>query len=453
MFKQARSGQIISLAWPLFIGQIALIANGVIDTVMTARFSATDLAALALGFSIYISVFVGLSGVLQALLPTIGQLYGAKRVGEIGNEVKQGLWLAFFLSIVGSIILFFAPAFLTVAQASPELTEKATLYLRLEALALPATLAFRVYAALNTAISRPKMVMMIQVIGLALKIPLNAVFIFGYFGLPALGGPGCALATTVITWLMLLVCWISVRAAPFYDDFKLFRTGWVRPKWQTQKALLILGVPMGLSYFIEVTGFTLMAIFIARLGDTAVAGHQIAANMGAVLYMLPLALGSATGTLVAQSIGAGNMTLARQMGTSGIRVAAICSVVTGLAVWLLREQIVRAYTPDDMRIIAAALPLFIFIAFYQLFDAIQVTTAFVLRAYKIAVVPTIIYAVALWGVGLGGGYLVGLDPFGVMPAAVQGASGFWLANSISLAIVAVMLLWYLNVIQRRQRTP
>jgi MATE family multidrug resistance protein len=453
MLKQARSGQIISLAWPLFIGQIALIANGVIDTVMTARFSATDLAALALGFSIYISVFVGLSGVLQALLPTIGQLYGAKRVGEIGNEVKQGLWLAFFLSIVGSVILFFAPAFLTVAQASPELTEKATLYLRLEALALPATLAFRVYAALNTAISRPKMVMMIQVIGLALKIPLNAVFIFGYFGLPALGGPGCALATTVIAWLMLLVCWASVRAAPFYDDFKLFRTGWVRPKWQTQKALLILGVPMGLSYFIEVTGFTLMAIFIARLGDTAVAGHQIAANMGAVLYMLPLALGSATGTLVAQSIGAGNMTLARQMGTSGIRVAAICSVVTGLAVWLLREQIVRAYTPDDMRIIAAALPLFIFIAFYQLFDSIQVTTAFVLRAYKVAVVPTIIYAVALWGVGLGGGYLVGLDPFGVMPVAVQGASGFWLANSISLAIVAVMLLWYLNVIQRRLRTP
>lgn len=449
MFKQARSGQIISLAWPLFVGQIALIANGVIDTVMTSRFSATDLAALALGFSIYISVFVGLSGVLQALLPTIGQLYGGKRYGEIGNEVKQGLWLAVFLSIAGSIVLFFAPAFLAFAQASPELTEKATLYLRLEALALPATLAFRVYAALNTAISRPKMVMMIQVIGLFLKIPLNAIFIFGYLGMPALGGPGCALATTVIAWLMLLVCWVSVRAAPYYKDFNLFNTGWVKPRWVTQKALLVLGIPMGLSYFIEVTGFTLMAIFIARLGDTAVAGHQIAANMGAVLYMLPLALGSATGTLVAQSIGAGNMTDARLMSTSGIRVAAVCSVISGLLVWLLREQIVRAYTPDDMTIISAALPLFIFIAFYQFFDSVQVTAAFVLRAYKIAVVPTIIYAVALWGVGLGGGYVVGLDPFGIMPAAIKGASGFWLANSVSLAIVAVMLVWYLKYIQRR----
>ncbi|MFX5530356.1 MATE family efflux transporter, partial [Acinetobacter baumannii] len=82
------------LAWPLLIGQLAIIANGVIDTAMVSRFSALDLGALALGVSIYVSVFVGLSGVLQALQPTIGQLYGAGRVGEIGNEVKQGMWLA-----------------------------------------------------------------------------------------------------------------------------------------------------------------------------------------------------------------------------------------------------------------------------------------------------------------------------------------------------------------------
>jgi MATE family multidrug resistance protein len=448
MFKQTRTGKIITLAWPLFIGQIALIANGVMDTVMTARFSATDLAALALGFSIYISVFIGLSGVLQALLPIVGQHFGAKRYAAIGHEVKQALWLALFLSIIGSVILYFAPAFLVFADASPELTEKATLYLRIEATALPATLAFRVYASLNTAISRPKMVMMIQVLGLLLKIPLNALFIFGYWGMPAMGGPGCALATSVIAWLMVLVCWMSVRAAPYYQTFKLFNTGWVKPAWASQKALLVLGIPMGLSYFIEVTGFTLMAIFIARLGDTAVAGHQITANMGAVLYMLPLALGSATGTLVAQSIGAGQLMTAQKMSGAGIRLAAISAVVTGCAVWLLREQIVHAYTPDPV-IYSAAIPLFVYIAFYQLFDGIQVTTAFVLRAYKIAIIPTLIYAIALWGVGLGGGYLIGLDPFNIMPNALKGASGFWFANSASLAIVAVLLLGYLRIIQRR----
>ena len=117
-------------------------------------------------------------------------------------------------------------------------------------------------------------------------------------------------------------------------------------------------------------------------------------------------------------------------------------------VWLFRGLIIRAYTPDEA-VIAAAMPLFLFIAFYQLFDSVQVTTAFVLRAYKVAVVPTLIYAVALWGVGLCGGYLMGLDPLGIAPEAVHGARGFWLGNSVSLALVAVGLLWYLRRVEQR----
>jgi multidrug resistance protein, MATE family len=415
---------------------------------MVSRFSAMDLAALALGVSIYVSVFIGLSGVLQALLPTIGQLFGAKKLNAIGHEVKQGLWLAFFLSCVGCVVLIFAPALLTFAQASPELAEKATLYLRIEALALPATLGFRVYAALNTAIGRPKMVMAIQLIGLALKIPLNALFIFGAFGIPAFGGPGCAIATSLIAWLMLLCSWGLVRAAPLYRELHVFGGGFVKPLWATQRRLLILGIPMGLSYFIEVTAFTLMAIFIARLGATAVAGHQITANVGSVLYMLPLSLANATGTLVAQAIGARQWEQAKHIASAGIRLSALLSVLIGIVVWFARADIIRAYTPDPV-IIAAALPLFLYIAFYQLFDSLQVTTAFVLRAYKIAVIPTVIYAVALWGLGLGGGYLLGLDPFGMAPSVLHGAAGFWLGNAASLGLVAVCLIWYLRMVQRR----
>jgi MATE family multidrug resistance protein len=95
------------------------------------------------------------------------------------------------------------------------------------------------------------------------------------------------------------------------------------------------------------------------------------------------------------------------------------------------------------------MPLFAFIAFYQLFDSVQVTTAFVLRAYRVAVVPTVMYAVALWGFGLGGGYLLGLNPLGISPPALQGAAGFWFGNSASLGLVAVGLLWYLRKVQRR----
>lgn len=439
--------RIAGLAWPILIGQLAVIANSVIDTAMTSRYSATDLAALAIGSSIYISVFVGLNGVLQALSPIIGQLFGADRSEEIGFEVKQGAWLALFLCCIGWIALLFPQPLLALAHASPELAEKATLYLRILALALPATLGFRIYAALNTAIARPKMVMAIQVAALALKIPLNGLFIFGGLGIPAFGGPGCAMATALISWLMLLTSWCLLRSARIYQHFGLFGTGYVVPHWPAQRALLRLGIPIGLSYLIEVTAFTFMALFIARLGDTMVAGHQITSNFATVLYMLPLSIASATGILVAQSIGAGKMRMASDVGYAGIRLAAALSTIIGIAVWLGREMIVRAYTPNEA-IVAAALPLFLFISMYQLFDAVQVTTAFVLRAYKIAVVPTLMYALGLWGIGLGGGYILGLNPFGWAPAATYGAAGFWLGNSISLALVAAGFLWYLGVIQR-----
>lgn len=439
--------RIAMLAWPILVGQLAVIANGVIDTVMTSRFSATDLAALALGASIYISVFVGLNGVLQALAPAVSQLFGARRFDAVGFEVKQGVWLALFLSCAGCVVLLFPQPLLSLAHASPELSAKATLYLRILALALPATLGFRIYGALNTAIARPKMVMMIQIIALLLKVPLNALFIFGGWGLPAFGGPGCAIATAIISWLSLLAGWTLLRTLPFYRMFALFGTGFVAPHWATLRALLKLGIPMGLSYLIEVTAFTFMALFIARLGDTTVAGHQITANFATVLYMVPLSIASATGTLVAQSIGARRMGAARRIGYAGIRLAAALSTAIGLAVWLARDAIVHAYTPDQS-IAGAALPLFLFIAFYQMFDAVQITTAFVLRAYKVAFVPTLMYALALWGIGLGGGYVLGLDPFGWSPRAMHGAAGFWLANSASLALAAAGLLWYLRIIQR-----
>jgi MATE family multidrug resistance protein len=446
----ARSRRIGALAWPLLVGQLAVIANGVIDTAMTSRFSSADLAALAVGAAIYVSSFVGLSGVLQAVSPIIGQLYGARRYDEIGYEIKQSLWLALFLCTAGFLLLLFPQPLLALAHASPETAEKVTLYLRILALALPATLGFRIYGSLNTALARPKMVMAIQVGTLLLKIPLNLLFIFGGLGLPAMGGPGCAVATAIAAWMAVVAGVILLRRNPFYAQFRLFGAGYVAPHWKAQKAFLKLGIPMGLSYLIEVTAYTFMALFIARIGTNAVASHQITANFGTVLYMLPLSIANATGTLVAQALGARNLDEARRIGHAGIGLAALSSVTVGVLVWLFRGAIIRAYTPDEA-VIAAAMPLFLFIAFYQLFDSVQVTTAFVLRAYKVAVVPTVIYAVALWGVGLAGGYLMGLDPLGIAPPAVQGAAGFWLGNSASLGLVAIGLLWYLRRVERRVR--
>ena len=190
-----------------------------------------------------------------------------------------------------------------------------------------------------------------------------------------------------------------------------------------------------------------MAIFIARLGTVVLAGHQIPANLGAVAYMVPLSLSIATSTLAAQSIGARDRIAARRISLNGIKLAVICAAVVGAVVLLSRHELVGLYTRDTA-VLAIAVPLLPFIAFYQMFDALQVMTAFILRAYKIALIPTVIYALSLWGVGLGGGYVLGFGLLGDTAVALRGAAGFWAANGLSLMVAGALLVGYFNRVSR-----
>lgn len=439
--------KIASLAWPVLIGQLAIIAFGVIDTAMVGRFSATDLAALGLGSSVYISIYIGLTGILVALQPIAGQLFGAAREKEIGEEVRQALWLAAVLAVIGFVLLYFPEPLLGLADAPPALHERTVQYLRIVAFGLPASLVFRVYSSLTNAVGKPRLVMFLQVGALIVKFPLNTWFIFGGLGVPALGGPGCALASTLINWLLAAVGMTVLVKFEFFRPFGIFsRFCW--PVWKRQAALLKLGIPMGLSYLIEVTSYTFMALFISRFGTTSLAGHQIAGNLGAVLYMTPLSIGIASSTLVSQALGAGRFDAAASISRHGIALASGIACLYGVLVLALRLQIVSAYTPNEA-VIAAAMPLVLIVVFYHLFDALQISTAFILRAYKVTLVPTVIYAIALWGIGLGGGYLLGFDAGGMVPQWLQGARGFWVANTLSLGVAGVGLFLYWRRVSTR----
>ncbi len=442
---------LLKLAGPLLIGQLAVITFGVLDTAMTARYSADDLAALAMASAIFISVYVGLTGVISALAPIAGQLFGAKRHNEIGEEVRQATWLALGLTVLGCLILLNADYLLQISQVTPDIEGKARLYLGILAIGLPASMAMRVLMALHNAISRPAVITVVQLIGLGLKLPLNLLFIYGGLGIEGMGGPGCAVATVIINWFWLIITLGFVLLDRFYRPFQIFaRFSW--PDWHRIWTLLKLGTPIGFSYLIEVTSFTFMSLFIARLGTTALAGHQIVANMGTVIYMVPLSLSIATMTLVSQSIGANKQERAEEIGWSSVFFTTMLCIVIGITVWIFRIQLLDLYDPPQ-EVKNFAIPLFLFIAFYQVFDALQITAAFILRAYRIAFWPMVIYAGSLWGVGLGGGYLIGFNVFGNTPEFLQGANGFWAGNSLSLGLAACFLLYlFRRTAERYEKT-
>jgi len=450
----ANSRRIVPLAWPVLVGQIAVLMFATVDTVLVARHSAADLAAYAVGGAAYITVFIGLMGVVLAVSPIVGQLYGAKRYEAAGDQLHQAVWLAIGLTAIGSTLLVFPAPFLALAQATPEVAGKVRGFLLALAFALPAGLLFAAYRGFNIAVSRPKAVMALQLGGLAVKVPLSALLVYGAGPVPSLGVTGCGIATAVAMWCQVFVAWQVIKLDRFYDPFALLGHGLRLPHRAAIVAQLKLGVPMGASIMIEVTGFAFMAFFISRISATAVAGHQIAANLVSLLFMVPLSVANASSTLVAQSIGAGHTRDARRMGWHGMQFAALAALGVGGVVFLAREEIVRLYTGDEV-IVAAALPLLAWVALFHFVDAMQIGANFVLRAWRIATVPLIIYASSIWGIGMGGGYVLAFNVGGAVPAAMHGARGYWIASTAGLGTAALgltlFLLWVLR--QKKEAAP
>ena len=444
--------RIVPLAWPVFVGQVAVLGFGTVDTVLVARHSPTDLAALAVGGATYITVFIGLMGMVLAVSPIVGQLFGAKRLHEAGHQAWQALWVALALSLLGSALLALPGPFLALAQVSPAVAEKVRGFLLGLAFALPASLVFTVFRGFNVAVSRPKAVMLLQLLGLAVKVPLSMALVSGLpaLGVPAMGVVGCGISTLVAMWLQLLMAALVLWRDPFYDRFALTAPGQRAPHRAAILAMLRLGLPMGLTILVEVTGFAFMAIFISRLGETAVAGHQIATNLVSLLFMLPLGLSNATGTLVAQRIGAGDLRDARRLGWHGMQFALCLALVVGTVVFAARLQVLQLYT-DNAAVLAAALPLLAWVALFHAADAVQTMAAFVLRAWRIATVPMLIFVGALWGVGLGGGYMLAFRLGDRLPASWQGAQGFWIASTTGLTVAAVLLTALLAWVLAQQR--
>jgi MATE family multidrug resistance protein len=436
---------LLALTGPLLVSQLAVMGLALIDTVMAGRLSARDLAAVAIGMSIYASVFIGMNGVLQALTPIAGHHFGGGRDHEIGLDLAQGHWLALAMAALGMPVLLFADPWLRLAGVEPEVAAIARLYLLLVAFALPAALLSRSYIAVNSAVSRPKVAMAINLAMLALKAPLNALFMYGAGPLPALGGAGCALASAVLLWVNAGANALVWRLDPFYDRFRPRRARFVRPDWARQKELLRLGLPSGGTLLVEVTSFTFIAVLLARLGAVTLGAHQIIANLVSILFMLPLSLGIATSVLVAQCLGAGAPALARRVALRGWRIAAGAGLASAIVLWLAREPIIHAYT-TDAAVAALALSLVALAALFHATDAVQCAAGMILRGYKVAMAPMLIHSAALWGVGLLGGYVLAYrSEFG---ARVGGAYAFWLAAAVGLVLTATALTWLAERVSR-----
>jgi multidrug resistance protein, MATE family len=424
-------------AGTVMVGQLAVMAFSITDTIVAGRYAPEALAVLSIGASIYVSVYVSLMGVMQALLPVYAELHGARHYPELGRSVRQSLYLAMALVLLGMAVMLFPQPLLRAAQVPEALRPAVENYLGILAWALLPSLGFRMYSSLNQALGKPKLVTALQVASLIIKVPLTIWLAFGGLGVPALGLAGCAWATFIVNWLMLLCALLMLRTQTLYQPLKLMHQ-MEPPNWPLLARFARTGLPGGMAYLVEITSFTLMALFIARLGIVPAASHQIASNMAGVMYMLPLALSIACSARVSYWIGAGSPVRARAVARLGVGMTVALASVVALLTYVLAHPIAALYS-TDAAVVALASSLLVWVAAYHWFDALQTICAFVLRCYSVTLLPLLIYGVMLWGVGLGGGYALAYTD-GMWGAAMQSAQAFWLAGAAALAVVSALFL-------------
>lgn len=426
---------LISLALPMMLAQIAAVGVGVVDTIMAGAAGKEDLAAVALGSSVFATVFITFLGIMTALNPLIAQMHGAGKTHEVGEMGRQGIWFGVLIGLVGMALML---ALIMPLKAYLNLSDNVETqfgdYLFYVALAMPAAMVHRALHAYASSLNRPKPIMWVSWAALILNVPLNYVFVYGKFGLPAMGGAGCGLASALVFWFNAIALGIYIAKNQYFQPFGLTEK-WSAIHWREQKHIWQLGWAIGLSYFLEASLFTFIVWLIADLGEDFVAAQQVVISLTSIIYMIPQAVGAAATVRVGFSLGQRQFVRARYVSGVAVVLGWMLAVVTIAVLVLGRYPLVGLYTAD-VDVIAIAAQILLFAAVFQLFDFTQCIASYALRGYKITRIPMIIHGVAFWLLGLLPGYALAYW-------ANMGVYGFWTALVVSLSAAAVALVYYL----------
>jgi MATE family multidrug resistance protein len=436
---------LLVLAAPLTISQLAQMGMNFTDTVMAGRHAETSLAGVAIGSSIWVPCFLLLVGIMLATTPLVAQAWGAKDHGRIKLTVQQSMWLAL---IVGFVMLLFLQSLRFIfnfMEMDAVAREQAHGYVFGVSFSLPALAVFQVLRGLNEGLHFTRPYMYVSLVAVLLNIPLNFLFVYGLFGLPEMGGAGCGWATTVVMWLELLALWVLSRKNKALSKFN-WHIDWPRPDWQEVLSIFKLGFPIGIALLVESSMFALIALFLAELGSTVVAGHQVAMSFISLLFMIPLSIAMALTIRCGFYLGEGKPDFARFVGLIGIGFTLITALFFSILMVTIGHPIAGFYTHNaEVQMIAAQLLLLA--AIFQFSDAVQVTAAGALRGYKDTRTAFIVVVLAYWVIGLPLGYSLGLTD---MWGQQYGAQGFWMGLVVGLAIAAILLGWRFLHLSRQQ---
>ncbi|MGG1401576.1 MATE family efflux transporter [Bacillus salipaludis] len=437
-----KTKQIIILLVPILITQLGMFSMVFFNTIMSGKYSSSDLAGVAIGSSIWNPIFTGLSSILLAVSPIAAQRYGERKNKEVASSVKHGIYLSL---IIGVLVLILGAIFLDIILDQMNLQESvrkpAFDYLVGLSYGIIPLFLFNVLRSFIYALGKTRVVMVILLISLPVNFFLNYVLIFGYWGFPELGGGGAGYATSITYWFIAAMTVFIVKTQAPFSTYQVFNH-LKEFSWSECREILKIGVPMGLSTFFETSMFAVVTILLSKFSVTTIAAYQSALNIVSFLYMIPISISMAQTVLVGFEVGSGRNKDAKDYSWLGVFLAVLMALVTGLLVVTFRYDVAGFYS-NERAVINLTAHFLIYALFFQMSDAIQATAQAALRGYKDVNLAFIMTLIAYWLICLPVGY--GLANFTGM-----GAAGYWIGLTVGLLSAGIALSLRLIYIQRRK---
>ncbi len=429
------SHQLIKIATPLVISQLTLMSMGLTDVLIAGWAGKAELAGMMLGMNMTNMVIFLFFGVGIAAQPIVGYCYGEGSRLKMRRKIQQMLWTTLCCGILSACCLFMLYRILDFLAYEVAMKTIAKDYI---IIMLGTAVAFPVIGALRGSLDGMKQsrkFIPINVVAFLINIPLDYGLVFGKWGLPEMGASGCALATVIIHWLMIIAGLWILKYHKLNRQLRIFKI-YFPPDITEMKQIVKLGLPIGASIIAEMGFFSLIGVLIAFLGETVAAAHAIAMGIAGFFYMIYLGIGQAVTVRASNFMGANQDFEAWYSCKVGIIVGLLAALPPMFIIYIWKTPIAALFN-DDANVIAAASVLLFWAIVFQIGDSLQAVVLCALRAYRITSEALLYQCIAFWIIAFPIGYILLKTQY---LSFATGASAYWFAMVFGLTLTGVLLL-------------
>lgn len=440
LFVKKDIKKLLSVMIPILVAQVSTAGVTFINTTMAGHAGADDLAGVSVGAGLFYPLLASIIGLLMAGTPLMAQLIGRKERESLPFIVRSGMVIGLSVWALFTAAYFFFIDDLLASLALEAAVEHIARYYLMTMIGVVFFLALMIpLRCLTDTAGSTSISMKLFLLAPVINGIFNYLFIYGHGGMPALGGIGAGLATMMTYGFLLGLFLLVVMKSKDLGGRQIFSSLALRSK--DLREYLVVGVPSGLSIFMEMSLFSLIIVFLSRYGTDALAAYQIADNFASLVYMLPVSCSMALTILIATAVGAGDMTLARRYKKAGFVVAMAGAMMTASFTVLFRNSIGSVYT-DDAAVALIAGQFLIYSAGWQLFDAISTPIQGILRGLKDTRISFILMVLAYWG---------GCFPMSLFldSHTALGADSFWLGLDFGVGCSAFLMILRLLYVERK----